>query len=102
MIVNCRIFNVKVGLTEEAVQLLKQAIEDNTSYQHRYRICTPNIGASNDVVVVEFEYEDLDEYRKTWAEWFASPLATAFMPKWAKLVERGGCNEVWNLPEQRS
>ena len=54
------------------------------------------------MVVVEFEYEGLDEYRKMWAEWFASPLAAAFMPKWAKLVERGGCNEVWNLPEQRS
>jgi hypothetical protein len=77
-------------------------ILDAALYQHRYRIYTPNIGPSNDVVVVEFEYEDLDEYWKMWAEWLASPLAAVFMPKWAKLVERGGCNEVWNLPEQRS
>ena len=58
MISDRRMYNMKPGCEEAVVELLKEEIEGNTAYTHSYRIYTSYI-SSYDVVVVEWEYEDL-------------------------------------------
>ena len=98
MLVNRRTFNVKRGQTDEAVALVKAEIEQFSSYTHAFRIYSPETG-SFDVVAVEWEYENLEEYERIWAEWGATPEAATFMEKWYDLTERGGTNEIWRLAE---
>jgi hypothetical protein len=97
MIVNRRTFAMKRGCMEEVVALVKADWERN-SWPHARRLYTPNI-APFGVMVVELEFENLAEYEKSWAEWFASPEGVAFMEKWVTLTRSSGTNEIWNLVE---
>lgn len=99
MLVNRRTFNVKNGRTDEAVTLLKEAIAQFTTYTRTSRIYTPETG-SFDVVAVEWEYENLEEYERRWAEWGATPEAATFLERWYAVTERGGANEIWHLAAQ--
>ena len=101
MFIDRRVFPVKMGCMEEAVALVKGAIEGNKSYKHGYRIYTPEIGPF-DVLVVEWEYESLEEQQRVWAAWFARPDTPTFAEKWNKVVERGGGSEIWNLVAHRA
>lgn len=100
MISDRRIYNVKPGCEEAVVELLKEEIEGNTVYTHSYRIYTSYI-SSYDVVVVEWEFEDLQEMRADWDAWFAKTDMTEFNEKWDELTERGGHGEIWELVAQR-
>ena len=91
---------LKLGCQEAVVKMLKEAIEGNTIFTHSYRIYTPDIGPQ-DVVIVEWEYEDLQEMRAVWDAWLAKPSTPEFLEKWNDLVERGGKREIWTLAEQR-
>ena len=100
MISDRRIYNVKPGCEEAVVELLKEEIEGNSVYIHSYRIYTSYI-SSYDVVVVEWEFEDLQEMRADWDAWFAKTDMTEFNEKWDELTERGGHGEIWELVAQR-
>ena len=100
MIVDRRTFLVKRGHEAEVVALIKTAIEGNTPYTKTYRIYMSDIGP-HDMVVVEWEYEDLQEMRAAWATWEASPGIAQFWEQWYSLTERGGSGEIWKLVEQR-
>ena len=103
MIVNRRTFNVKPGLMEEAVALLKAGFEAFPAYTGAYRIYAWSIlaAAPGDVMVVEFEYEDLEAYQRLWTEWAASPGAAAYFEKSGELFDRGGSSEIWELAASR-
>jgi hypothetical protein len=62
------------------------------------RIYISSIGPF-DILAVELEGENLEEYEKGWAEYFASPEATQFLEKWYEVTETGGTNEIWRLVE---
>ena len=100
MISDRRMYYVKPGCEEAVVELLKEEIEGNTVYTHSYRIYTSYI-SSYDVVVVEWEFEDLQEMREDWDAWFAKTDMTEFNEKWDELTERGGHGEIWELVAQR-
>jgi hypothetical protein len=100
MIVDRRVFPVKPGCEAAVANLIKESIDGDPSYTRCYRIYTPNI-SSYGVVVVEWEYEDLQEMQASWDAWYASPASSAFLEKWRELTERGGEGEVWNLVAQR-
>jgi len=100
MISDRRIYNVKPGCEEAVVELLKGEIEGNTVYTHSYRIYTSYI-SSYDVVVVEWEYENLQEMEAAWDAWLAKTDISEFNEKWNKLTERGGNGEIWELVAQR-
>jgi len=102
MIVNRRTFNVKQGRGEELVALVLGEIAAETErggYTGATRVYTSSIGTF-DQVAVEWEYEDLAEYEKGWAEWAAKPTTAAFMQKFLELTKEGGTNEIWTLAEQ--
>ena len=100
MIVNHRTLNVKPGRTQEAVELITAEIaaDRERGYSGAVRIYTPSIGRF-DQLAVEWEYEDLAEYEKGWAEWRAQPTTAEFMKKWLQLTKGGGINEIWDLAE---
>ena len=100
MISDRRMYNVKPGCEAAVVELLKEEIEGNTAYTHSYRIYTSNI-SSYDVVVVEWEFEDLQEMQADWDAWFAKTDMTEFNEKWDELTERGGHGEIWELVAMR-
>ncbi len=100
MISDRRMYNVKPGCEAAVVELLKGEIEGNTIYTHSYRIYTSYI-SSYDVVVVEWEFEDLQEMQAAWDAWFAKTDMTEFNEKWDELTERGGHGEIWELVAQR-
>lgn len=95
MIVNRRTFVVKRGRFEEAVALFMAERERKGITG---RIYVPETG-SFDTIVMEQEYESLEEYEKDLSEYFASPEAAQFLEKWYDLTETGGTNEIWRLVE---
>jgi hypothetical protein len=100
MIVDRRVYHVKPGCEEALVNLLKEAIEDNTTYTRSYRIYTPKI-STYDVVVVEWEFENLQEMEAVWDAWVASPASAKLYEKFYELTKRGGSGEVWKLVAHR-
>ena len=97
MIVNRRTFVVKEGCWDEALALTV-AETKRVSFPHPRRLYSSNISPF-DRLVFEAEFENLAEYVKFWAEWFASPEGAAFMEKWDTLTKSGGTNEIWTLEE---
>jgi len=96
MIVQRIVWNVKHGCADKVIELLLPYLRSDDSPLRR--VYKPSIGPL-DVIVGEFEFEDLGEIPKAWAEWSASPEAAEFMPKWYEMVERGGYAETWELVE---
>jgi len=95
MIVDRRKYLVKRGCEAALVELIKEAIEENSTYTRSYRIYTPSISTYG-VVIVEWEYKDLQEMQASWDAWFASPATPAFFVKWDEPTKLGGGREVWN------
>lgn len=96
MIVNRRVFNVKQGCMDQAVELVKAGTEQFSSYTGPIRIYAPETGTFG-VLAIEWEYKDLAEYERLWAEWQAAPETAAFMEKWVTLTRSDGTNEIWHL-----
>ena len=93
MIVNRRTFFAKRGRLKEAVALNRAEMERTNSTA---RVYVSETGLF-DTIAMEFEFESLDEYEKSWGEYFASPEAAPFLEKWAEVTEPGGNNEIWRL-----
>jgi hypothetical protein len=100
MIVQRMTIDVEKGRMEDAVALHRkeQAAESELSgYSGTVRLYVSETGKS-DRLAIEWEYEDLAEYAKRWADWRARPTTAAFMEKWYGLV-KGWVNEIWNVPD---
>ena len=97
MIVNRRTFVVKAGCWDEA-EALAVAETKRESFPHPQRIYSSNISPF-DRLVYEAEFENLAEYEKYLADWFASPEGSAVAEKLNSMLESGGKNEIWTLEE---
>jgi hypothetical protein len=80
--------------------MVKEEIEGNTVFTHSYRIYVSHVGPHN-TVVVEWEYEDLQEMEAVWDAWEAKSGTPEFWGKWNELTRPDGHREVWSLEEQR-
>ena len=87
--------NRKVPKQEEAIALV---IAERERTGTTLRIYGPSIGPF-DVIAFEWEFENLEEYERLWAEWAATPEAAAFMEKWNEVTKPGGAHEIWTLVE---
>ena len=63
---------------------------------HATRTCTAYAGPIN-VLIIEFEFEDIAELDRYWTTWFADPGSATFTETFNKLTKPGGANEIWNL-----
>ena len=96
MLVNRRTFKIKRGCSGEAVELVKAEAKRHVA-PHAFRLYVPRFGPF-DVLILEWEFESLEEHERFWAEWRA-PEAATFLEKWFTLTEAGETNEIWDLAE---
>jgi hypothetical protein len=95
MLVNRFTRIVKKGHFDEAVEFIKSEIERFPT-SHATRVYS-GYAAPTDTLVMEFEFENLEELGKHWENWFADPESAKYREKINELTETGGDNEIWNL-----
>jgi hypothetical protein len=83
MILERRIFKAKLGCLSELVALARPQCEATGI---PYRIYTPLSGPAN-IVVFEFQFENLAKEEKFWAEQRAKPDVAAYVAKRNALLE---------------
>jgi hypothetical protein len=86
---------------QELVELVKAemaAETERSGYSIPFRIYMSKI-APPWQMAIEWEYENLAEYDKAWAEWGARPTTAEFWMKWFEMTEPGGANDIWELAE---
>ena len=81
---------VKRGKRDEFVELVKAEAENNPPPRWA-RVCRAVFGPW-DVVVIEWEFEDLAEYEAFWEAWTPSE---GFWEKYNDCTARGGSSELW-------
>lgn len=84
MIVEQRIWKAKRGHRAEAVALSKAECKRmGVSYRVTTLLTHPG-----DVFIVEYQFADLAEHARVWAQWAQDPQARAFEAQFLPLVER--------------
>ena len=103
MIINCRVFTLKHGEEQEAVDILKSGASHMQEIPS-FRICTSSLGPGGRVVL-ELEFHDLAHYERWWAAWSAEPQTAQVLERWRATVEPGweerdlaDSLSVWPLP----
>ena len=91
---------VRPGCQEEVVKTLREDTVWNPVFKHDFRIYAPFIGP-RDVVVVEWEYQDMQEMEACWDAWRSKRGTPDFFEKWRAWTERGGQREFWELAAAR-
>lgn len=91
MFINRRAFKTTKGAVSDLVKLLMEVRGDAP-----IKIYSPYIGPF-DTIVLDFEFESLDAFKRFWDEFNSSPENVQFMAKWYTLVEPGGTNELWEV-----
>ena len=99
MIAYQMIVTAKDGQTQELVDLVlaEDKVEIGRGRSAPFRAYTANIGPPHNQVILEWEYADLAEYERMWAEWAALPSPPAFMEKWRELAEPNLTSRIWSL-----
>ncbi len=95
MIINRRVFTLKHGKEQEAVDILKTGAGHMKEIPS-YRISTSRLGPGGRVVL-ELEFEDLAHYERWWAAWSATPQTAEFLERWRVCVKPGWDNEIWQV-----
>ena len=88
------------GRDEVADLVLSEIVaqKERGNYSRPFRLYIPKFsGQPGNVLVLEWEFEDLAEHAEMWAEWWALPTTPAYLAKWAELVEPGAVSEIWNV-----
>ena len=100
MIVQRFTYLVKRGCMPQIIELLKPYTGKGTITGNpaRERTYTSSFGPS-DMIVLDFEFENMDQLEKKWAEWLARPEVPTLFEKLDSLFVPGGSNEIWNLVE---
>ena len=97
MIVEKHTVVVKWEDRDEAVAEVKSLLEAG-GFPHAYRIYVPHTGPQG-VIVMETEYESLEEFEKYWKDFFASPEADAWSKEHRSLHYESSKTEFWKLAE---
>ena len=95
MIVNRRTFFVKKGKMDELVALLVDT-RRKMKQPSNARISYPVFGPF-DVVVLETEHKDMQDYENASADMGKEVDMAAFMTKFDELTVPGGSSEIWTL-----
>jgi len=83
---------IKKGHFDQAVALVKSEIERFRAPQ-AIRLYS-GFAAPIDTLVMEFEFENLAELDKHWADWYADPESQNFRDKFDEITETGGENHI--------
>ena len=101
MIVARMTVKAKWGHRDEVADLVLSELvaqKERGNYARPFRVYTPEFsGQSSNVLILEWEYEDLAERDKMWTEWLALPTTPAYLEKWGELVDPYQVSEIWNV-----
>ena len=75
------------------------AQKERGNYSRPFRVYTPHFsGQSFNLLILEWEYENVAERDSVWAQWFQLPTTPAYGEKWDELHEHGSTTrEIWNV-----
>lgn len=74
------------------------AQRERGNYSRPFRAYSPQFsGQPSNQLIFEWEYEDIAERDRVWAEWFALPTTLAYMEKWREWTEPGYIDEIWKI-----
>lgn len=93
MFLNRRIFKIKNGCMQAAVEQMKA--ESEATGVHTV-ISISDLGTSG-LLGLEMQFASLADYETFWNGWSQSARAEAFFKVWDKLTESGGSNEIWSI-----
>ena len=97
MLVNRRSNQVKRGPMDEAVSLVKEALQWAPAGMGPMRVYTSSIGPESRIAL-EVELQSLADYERFWNGWTAQ-VPPEWWERWDKVIESGGSNEIWTLAE---
>ena len=97
MIVNRRTYTLKIGRWNEAVALWKEMMEVSPP-PHPWRMYAPILGHF-DTLIIEFEYESVEECQRLMREALAKPGFAALVNKWWDTKLPSGTTEILGLIE---
>jgi hypothetical protein len=86
-------FVVKLGKSNEACEMYKSAREQ---WGTESRILYQRFGPGH-LIAMEWEFENLAEYEKWWAEFGADPANVEPMAKMGDVIENWHSQEVWEV-----
>ena len=84
----------KVGHAGEVVEMLRDLNEQVGGFD---RIYLGLIGPDDETVVVEFEFETMEDRDKGWQDAMARPEVREATQKMRPLMQSGGVHEIWRL-----
>jgi len=93
MILEQLIWKAKKGRKDEVAALCKAECERRGV---PYRIYTP-ITHPGQILILEFQFEDMAEQARSWAGWDADPQAQAFVKQLRELVEPEHRRELYKV-----
>jgi hypothetical protein len=93
MIINRRIFKIKIGCMDQAIELIKAEI---AATRVKGTVYTSDLGPS-DLLNMDIEFEGLGKYDEFWTGWGQSARAEDFFKVWNHLVENHIANEIWQV-----
>ena len=94
MFVDRRTYIAKRGYYNELVELWKEARDNPANFAGAVRIYWP-IAGPIDAIVIEYEFESMEEYGKYWSTYELSDHAKRLNA----ITVSGGANELWLLVE---
>jgi hypothetical protein len=94
MIVERITWLAKVGHKMEVVELLKDLQQQSDVTERLY---SSMIGANDETIVVELEFETMEDRRKSWEHWGAQPEFRDATQRMREMIESGGVHQIWRL-----
>lgn len=95
MIVHRITVHYQVDKVKEAVSLLKAELT-RAKFPHAVRLHTPRFGVA-DITIGEFEFENIDEMERFWANWETQPEVQIFWQKYRQMIEPGAVHDILDL-----
>ena len=95
MLINRRTFTVKVGRSDELIEILHHGA-DHVDARPTFRVLRSQIGTF-DQVELELEFDSLAEYESFWTAWSEAPQSEEVLKRFQDAVLSGGSNTVWEI-----
>ena len=95
MLVNRRTNQVGMVPMEDAVALVKEALQWVPAGMGPIRVYTSSIGPVGQISL-EVELQSLADYERFWNGWTAQ-VPPEWWERWNRVIESGGSNEIWTL-----
>ena len=96
MIVERITWLAQVGCCGKVVQLIKD-LNEQLGSSETSRVYSCMFGADDESVVLELEFESMEDRRVSWKKWSSNPKVHEATRSMQALIQSGGVHEMWRL-----